>query len=624
MAPRFGSGFFNLSQSLEEEELDDHEQPITAVAPTEQQHPPPANLQGKRLDMEYITTFLKFAVMGAGANWVYPSALAQEIPYFQRTQPEGLCVATYMNATTNLGLLAVITYFTIIRFFGPIPHSYAVPMILFFSAFGSYLSAVVYSVTVNGSSMYLFLCCAIGGAVGALSSVVMNPFLTNYQNDFISASRTGGSACILLSAMLALIQSPGSVDSTRFTPHAYMLTFAVILSFPIFSYRHIVRNGIGLRSGVFLHDCVSRADLFDLEAIEGAGGGGSSGSGNGSGTTSDTKGGMIRMSQMGGRAAEGASADAYGSPAYTTRRQRTGTMDSVGVNVGLDIDSDTPERHGSSSGTVHPRRRTRDDSDDINSSSSSNGGSGSRTRSRSPAGSRTIGHTAGLPHPSHNPSLDSYGDSSYHRGLGLGADTQGDGDASDASVDTHPYSRSRRASALCDLLAAWLPRSLTNHYPWLVNALPLCLVVGVVNFNTWGMITALSPFAFSNASFDVSGGAASLALAYELGACVWKGGTKCAHAHVDTYLYAVTLHCVALLSLVPPASMLTHSPSSSPPHHTLPTQEPCCSWQATCPPPCSTCPSTWASAPSPCAPSPSTWRPAGCPSSTTRWQRRCS
>jgi hypothetical protein len=76
-----------------------------------------------------------------------------------------------------------------------------------------------------------------------------------------------------------------------------------------------------------------------------------------------------------------------------------------------------------------------------------------------------------------------------------------------------------------------LPRDLKENHPWYVRTLPYCAVVGFVNMNTWGMGTALAPFAFNNAVAPMSSslaveagsgagssGTAHLALAYEFGA----------------------------------------------------------------------------------------------------------
>ena len=134
------------------------------------------------------------------------------------------------------------------------------------------------------------------------------------------------------------------------------------------------------------------------------------------------------------------------------------------------------------------------------------------------------------------------GSSSSGQGSGL-ANSQGQGLAHGPNHHRHAHQHSSNSplhhninnttnnNLTTRLLTCWkgmlmtcLPVSLTQQYPWLADALPLCLVVGFVNFNTWGMVTALSPFAFKNVSTDESGGASSLALAYELGAMLLVTG----------------------------------------------------------------------------------------------------
>lgn len=58
-----------------------------------------------------FSDFTIFMVMGAAPNWVFATALAQEIPFFEQTLPLGLCIATYMNAATNVGLIFVIVHY---------------------------------------------------------------------------------------------------------------------------------------------------------------------------------------------------------------------------------------------------------------------------------------------------------------------------------------------------------------------------------------------------------------------------------------------------------------------------------------------------------------------------------
>ena len=127
--------------------------------------------------------------VGSGANWVYPSALAQEIPFFELHQPEALCIATYMNAATNFGFLSMLTYSILCEYGYFISYSYSVPFLLVISSFGCFFTALLYPVTVYNISLFLYIGCAIGGTAGALSSVIFNPYMSSYNSSMISAAR---------------------------------------------------------------------------------------------------------------------------------------------------------------------------------------------------------------------------------------------------------------------------------------------------------------------------------------------------------------------------------------------------------------------------------------------------
>lgn len=190
--------------------------------------------------------FILFMFMGYGANWVLPTALFQEIPYFELHQPEGLCIATYMNATTNCGLFMLILYNIIYENVTKIPYKYSVPILLLLSSGGCFFSAASYSITLNNTSVMLYITCAIGGTVGSLSSIIFNPYMTSFEIDLISAARSGGSAMILLSALIAISQGPGTTD--RFSVSVFLTIFGVILILPIISYVIITKTGIGLKA----------------------------------------------------------------------------------------------------------------------------------------------------------------------------------------------------------------------------------------------------------------------------------------------------------------------------------------------------------------------------------------
>jgi hypothetical protein len=195
----------------------------------------------------YWRNFALFVVMGCGASWIFPNALAQQIPVFQQTLPGGLCIATYMNAATNFSFVACVGYVVLNRRYGPFPHSVCVPILLTLGGLGAYLASATYTVVFHNVAIMLLICCAMGGAVGGLSSVVMNPFLTRFKNDYIISGRSGTSVGTILTALLAVVQNPGSTSASRFSTSTYLAIFGGILSFPILAYGIIEYFGLGLR-----------------------------------------------------------------------------------------------------------------------------------------------------------------------------------------------------------------------------------------------------------------------------------------------------------------------------------------------------------------------------------------
>jgi len=75
----------------------------------------------------------------------------------------------------------------------------------------------------------------------------MNPFMTQYESNFISAARSGGSGTILLCALISIVQNPGDPENIRFSPTIYIIIFGVILILPIIAYNVIVRKKLGLK-----------------------------------------------------------------------------------------------------------------------------------------------------------------------------------------------------------------------------------------------------------------------------------------------------------------------------------------------------------------------------------------
>eukprot|EP01038_Epipyxis_sp_PR26KG_P005541 gene5541-7660_t len=340
--------------------------------------------------------FILFMLMGAGANWVYPTALAQEIPYFERYAPEKLCVATYMNATTNIGLFAMVIY---VYFHEQIHHSVSVPSLLSLSSFGCFFTALTYSITVNNISLLLYIGCVLGGTVGALSSVIMNPFMTRFHNDFISAARSGGSAYILLTALIALAQNPGSIDES-FSTRVYLIIFGFLLLLPLLAYYAITKNNLGIRPPQLNDKYIDPEKEFD--------------------------------------------------------------------NVSI-VSKDNVNSHSMENGQF--------DNSSLESQSNFND----------------------LMNPEHTTKFETFN-------MGRLSETWTKTKQIDNIIDRFMF----------NLIDFCLPHKIANRWPWLKATIPYMLTVGWVNFNTWGIVTALFPFAINNVS--IGSGATNLALGYELGA----------------------------------------------------------------------------------------------------------
>lgn len=370
--------------------------------------------------------FVLFMIMGSGANWVFATALTLEIPYFENHQPEGLCIATYMNASNNLGILAVMIYLFVHTYYYKVPYYYSVPSLLAWSSLGCFLAAAVYPIVVNNVSLLIFLCSWIGGCIGALSNVIMNPFMTQYKNLYISAARSGGSAYILLTALVSIAQNPGASDP-RFSVAAYMCIFGVVLIPPLFAYRYITVNKIGLRD---------------------------------------------------------ANAASVGSHSFD--------LNPIVANNGMDDETAKKESRIQAFEVENPAASASSSGDDSNDEDFTS-------------------HT----------------------------------DASALSFPGKP-TLDRWMSCFTHFLVS---ESYHKRHPWLREAIPYMMTVAWVDFNTWGVMTAMMPFAMSNASPNGGSGSAHLAIAYQVGAVMLVCGDFSTAFFQLPKFYAIVVYTAIVITL---------------------------------------------------------------------------
>jgi hypothetical protein len=324
-------------------------------------------------DIKFWGTFVLFMLMGSGANWVFATALAQETPYYENHLSQGDCIATYMNAATNFSFIAVIIYLGFYRFYS-VPHKYSVPSLLFLSGFGSFLCAATSLETINGTPVALLICCAIGGIVGGLAGVIMQPFMTYFKTDFISAARAGGSGCMVLTALVSIAQDPGT-STQHFSVAVYFVIFGVILTLSLVAYFFITHNKLGLKD----------AHVTPLE---------------------------------------------ISSSAVKQTRSSDLSIDNIYAKDKKDFLSENMTRHQTGQITFAASRKVAD-------------------------------------------------------------------------------------TIMSSLMDSLIPEAWFEAYPWLRVTLPYLLTVAWIDFNTWGMLSAVGPFAMYNTSYN--GGALNLAVALEMG-----------------------------------------------------------------------------------------------------------
>lgn len=393
------------------------------------------------LDWGYIYEFALFATMGAGANFVLPTALAQQIPYLEHHTPEGLCIATYMNISTACSILFTLTYLGLKnRGIIDIPFSTSVPSLLTVGFLTSFLAAGVYTVVVWKISLLLFICCTVSGAVGSLSAVIFNPFITRYKNNYISATRVGGSSGQLLAAVLAAVQQPGSSKMTM-SPSVYLAIFGILLFFPLVAYRIITKNLIGLKG----RNSSSSADVEEGQQLKQAAKNSSSSTG-GSGadvSASATVGAIFTASGSGGDSAI----------ALTTLN-----------------DQKTAAATAASSTSTNPM--THSNSSTNSSNNNNNNGRGSNDNDDNDSSSSM---SAGL----------SSGEGEHMKPLYYWKSS---------TVIAHWW----HETVIDGIVIRFLDRHtqlVRDNKDWLPRVIPLMFTIAWVNFNTWGMLSALMPFA---------------------------------------------------------------------------------------------------------------------------------
>ena len=195
-----------------------------------------------------------FTLLGIGTSYLVPVALFLQLPAMQTVLPEGIRLASNMNVAVNLP--TIICVFYVAYRSRPAscrrpasPHGKAasagaavsfrrdalIVLLLLSNVLAALLAAFAWRLVTGGASLALFAACALAGFVGAMSSVVLMPWVSRHSADLIPAVNSGGAASMLLLALLDLAEGPGEAQP-RFGPSTFFSVCAALTAVPLLAY----------------------------------------------------------------------------------------------------------------------------------------------------------------------------------------------------------------------------------------------------------------------------------------------------------------------------------------------------------------------------------------------------
>ena len=184
---------------------------------------------------------LSYAALGLGPSWLLLDGLFAEVALFDRTQPEGLALATYLTAVSAVANTIVVPGHAVVQrrvqwslrtwVGGAVYAQLATALVL----------AAFWHARAGGASVALYLCVFATSLVGNFQQLALNPWAAETgRATRIVELMAGGNAGALLPAFLALLQR---VDSVRreFGPTPFFLCLAVLLFLPVIAFHAIGR-----------------------------------------------------------------------------------------------------------------------------------------------------------------------------------------------------------------------------------------------------------------------------------------------------------------------------------------------------------------------------------------------
>lgn len=205
--------------------------------------------------------FAAFALVSLGQGWLLLDALMMQIPCFQRVQPEGLALAAWMGSATSAGSLCSVPLLLGVFVANQRASSGRSRALrrssrhrldeclmvgtMATTLLGLGLGALCWHQHSAQHSHALLALSFVAGLLGSAKMVIMMPWQLQHEPRLIGATVLGGTLAAGATALLALVQRPGSAP--RFSPSAFLAAVAMLALPSAFALCAIKRWGIGLR-----------------------------------------------------------------------------------------------------------------------------------------------------------------------------------------------------------------------------------------------------------------------------------------------------------------------------------------------------------------------------------------
>lgn len=176
---------------------------------------------------------------GLAPSWILVDGIFAQTSIFDRTQPEGLALATYLGAVSATVNTVIVPSYQAAQGWLQWPRSRWLKAIAYAQIGGCALAASAWRVHVGGFSIVLYLVMAIASTAGNGQQLVLLPWIAgDVDNKWMAMAMAGGQAGALVAAVFALLQDAfGAIRDPT-----YCFAFiGILLAFSTFAIQKTIR-----------------------------------------------------------------------------------------------------------------------------------------------------------------------------------------------------------------------------------------------------------------------------------------------------------------------------------------------------------------------------------------------